>query len=250
MSTKKFLQMCLLAAILLATFATTSAARALSACGSSYTVVRGDTLRRIAATCGTNLAALRLANPNLGSGDLIYPGQVIMLPGAILYGGNGYDTYIVSSGDTLKSLAYRFGTSMDVLAQLNGIANYNLIYEGQRLTVPSADSVPAPIPGPVPGSGQVYTVQRGDTLRKIAERVNTTTEVLLRLNPQIWNANLIYAGQQINLPASASTYIVQRGDTLKIIAARYGTTYEALLALNPQIANPNLIYVGQVIYLR
>jgi LysM repeat protein len=248
MSTKKFLQLLMLALVVLAAFATTTAARAASACGSSYTVVRGDTLRRIAATCGTNLAALRLANPGLGSGDLIYPGQVIMLPGALIYGGNGYDTYIVASGDTLKSLANRFGTTMDVLAQLNGIANYNLIYEGQRLTVPSAASTP--IPGPVPGSGQVYTVQRGDTLRKIAARVNTTVDVLLQLNPQIWNANLIYAGQQINLPASATTYIVQRGDTLKIIAARYGTTIEALLAINPQIVNPNLIYVGQLIYLR
>ncbi len=248
MSTKKFLQILMLALVVLAAFATTTAARAASACGSSYTVVRGDTLRRIAATCGTNLAALRLANPGLGSGDLIYPGQVIMLPGALIYGGNGYDTYIVASGDTLKSLANRFGTTMDVLARLNGITNYNLIYEGQRLTVPSAASVP--IPGPIPGSGQVYTVQRGDTLRKIAARVNTTVDVLLKLNPQIWNANLIYAGQQINLPASATTYIVQRGDTLKIIAARYETPIEALLALNPQIINPNIIYVGQIIRLR
>ncbi len=72
-------------------------------------------------------------------------------------------------------------------------------------------------------------------------------DAILKVNPQIYNPNLIYAGQVINLPAGLSTYVVQRGDTLKIIAARFGTSLESLLALNPQIYNPNLIYVGQVI---
>jgi N-acetylmuramoyl-L-alanine amidase len=250
MSTKKFIQLFLLAAMLLTSLASTTGALAASSCGSSYTVVSGDTLRLIAGYCDTNVAALRLANPAIGNGNLIYPDQVLMLPGAMLYGNNGYDTYIVARGDTLKALAIRFNTNMDVLGSLNGLYNYNLIYEGQRLTVPSGGSSVPPAPGPVPGSGQAYTVQRGDTLRKIAARANTSVDAILQLNPQIWNANVIYVGQIIVLPASASTYIVQYGDTLKIIAARFGTTYEQLLALNPQIANPNLIYVGQTIYLR
>ena len=72
---------------------------------------------------------------------------------------------------------------------------------------------------------------------------------MLKVNPQIYNPNLIYVGQVINLPAGLSTYVVQYGDTLKIIAARFGTSWESLLALNPQITNANLIYVGQVIRL-
>jgi len=250
MSTKKFFQLLVLVSVLVASFATTTSALAAYTCGPTVTVARGDTLRKIADRCGTTVYALRRANPTIGSGDLIYPDQLLLLPGALISGNNGYSTYIVMRGDTLKSLAYRFGTSMDVLVSLNAdITNVNVIYEGQRIVVPSGGGVPSTPPPvtPPPASGQVYTVQRGDTLRKIADRLNTTVDGILKVNPQIYNPNLIYVGQAINLPAGLSTYVVQKGDTLRIIAARYGTSWENLLALNPQITNANLIYVGQVI---
>ena len=245
MFTKRFFQLFVLVSVLVASFATTTGASAAYYCGPTVTVVSGDTLRKIADRCGTTVYALRRANPMIGSGDLIYPDQLLLLPGALVSGNNGYSTYIVMRGDTLKALANRFGTSMEVLISLNAdITNANVIYEGQRMVVPSGSGVPST---PPPASGQVYTVQRGDTLRKIADRLNTTVDAILKVNPQIYNPNLIYVGQVINLPAGLSTYVVQRGDTLKIIAARFGTSLESLLALNPQIYNPNLIYVGQVI---
>jgi len=245
MSTKKFIQLLVLISVLVTSFATTTAVKAAYYCGTSVTVVKGDTLRKIADRCGTTVYALRRANPEIGSGDLIYPNQALLLPGAILYGNNGYNTYIVMRGDTLKALANRFGTSMDVLVSLNvDITNINRIYEGQRMVVPSGSGVPS---DPPPASGQTYTVQRGDTLRKIADRLNTSVDAILKVNPQISNPNLIYAGQVINLPSGLSTYVVQKGDTLRIIAARFGTSVESLLALNPQITNANLIYTGQVI---
>jgi len=245
MSTKKFLQLLVLISLLVASFATATGASAAASCGTSVTVVKGDTLRKIAERCGTSVSALRRANPEIGSGDLIYPNQVLLLPGTILHGNNGYNTYIVMRGDTLKSLANRFGTSIDVLLSLNkAITNANVIYEGQRLVVPSGSGVPST---PPPASGQSYTVRRGDTLRIIAGRFNTTVDAILKVNPQITDPNRIYAGQVINLPAGLSTHVVQKGDTLRIIASRYGTSVEALLKLNPQIKNANLIYVGQVI---
>ncbi len=249
MSTKKFFQLIVLISVLVATFATTTGASAAYSCGMSVTVVPGDTLRKIADRCGTTVYALRRANPMIGSGDLIYPDQLLLLPGALISGNNGYSTYIVMRGDTLKALANRFGTSMDVLVGLNAdITNINVIYEGQRMVVPSGSGVPS-TPPPPPASGQTYTVRRGDTLRKIADRLNTTVDALLKVNPQIANPNLIYVGQVINLPAGLATYVVQKGDTLRIIASRYGTSVDNLLALNLQIKNANLIYVGQVIRL-
>jgi LysM repeat protein len=255
MNAKKFLQSFVLIAVLLASLATTSSAFAAPAlagqCGSSVTVVSGDTLRKIADRCGVSVAALRLANPEIGWGNLIYPGQVLQLPGTILGTDGGYFIYIVARGDTLKGLAIRFGTTVNALLAANpGIYNPNVIYEGQRLKV--YVNTPPPPPGnpPPPPSGSVYYVQRGDTLRKIAARFSTTVDVLLRLNPGIYNPNLIYVGQAISVPAQASTYVVQRGDTLRIIANRFGTTVNALLALNPNILNPNLIYVGQTLRVR
>jgi LysM repeat protein len=253
MNTTRFLQLFVLLSVLLASFASTSPAFAAPAlagqCGTSVTVVSGDTLQKIANRCGTSVAALRLANPELGWGNLIYPNQVLLLPGAILYGDNGYDTYLVVRGDTLKSLANRFGTSVDTLLSLNkSITNVNLIYEGQRLVVPSGRGVPVPPPtNPPPANGQLYYAQSGDTLRKIAAKFNTSVDAILRVNPQITNPNVIYVGQAISIPAGVSTYAVQKGDTLRMIANKFGITVDGLLALNPNIKNPNLIYVGQVI---
>ncbi|MDP1546149.1 MAG: LysM peptidoglycan-binding domain-containing protein [Anaerolineales bacterium] len=244
MKSKKLIQLVLVVAVLVTAMGFTGSAAAYS-CGTSYTVQKGDTLSIIAKACGTTVAAITLANPNLGK--YIYVGQKLVLPGAYWDNGNGYATYVVARGDTLKSLAARFGTSMDTLASLNSIANYNLIYEGQRLTVPSGNAVPVP---PPPISGAAYTVQKGDTLRKIAERIGVTVNDILKVNPKITNANVIYVGQVINLPAAASYHTVQSGDTMRKIATRYGTTLDSLISLNPQIKDINKIYIGQVVRIR
>jgi peptidoglycan endopeptidase LytE len=250
MNIKKFLQLFVLVAVLVATFATASSAFATAGCGSSVTVVKGDTLRKIADRCGTTVSALRRANPEIGSGNLIFPGQVLQLPGAILGTDGGYFIYVIARGDTLKGLATRFNTTVDALLKANPeITNQNVIYEGQWIKVYVAPATPPP-PAPPPASGQTYYVQKGDTLRNIASRWSTTVDAVLKVNPQIANPNLIYVGQAITIPSGVSSYIVQKGDTLRVISNKFGTTVENLLSLNPDIKNANLIYVGQVINIR
>jgi LysM repeat protein len=236
--------MVLLAAVLLASLGLAPQALANTTCGNQVQVVRGDTLKKIAARCDTIVDALLRANPQVKNANLIYPGQVLVMPGAIITGNGSYDIYVVQRGDTLKSLAARFGTSITTLMRLNAdITNANVIYEGQRLKIP-VNTIPNT------GSSQVYVVKSGDTLRKIAARYNTTWDALLRMNPQIKNPNVIYVGQKINVPSTVATYTIQRGDTLKSIATHYNTSVQALLQLNPAIKDPNIIFVGQVIKLQ
>ncbi|MEZ4711778.1 MAG: LysM peptidoglycan-binding domain-containing protein [Caldilineaceae bacterium] len=59
----------------------TVAIAAQSACGNSVTVAYGDTLRQIAARCNTTVAAILQVNPQIRNANLIYPGQVISMPG-------------------------------------------------------------------------------------------------------------------------------------------------------------------------
>ena len=150
---KKLLQSFVLVAMLFSMFATTSSAAFAAGCGTSVTVVSGDTLRKIADRCDTTVSAIRRANPEIGTGNLIYPGQVLLLPGTILGTDGGYLIYIVSRGDTVKGLAARFGSTVDlILANNPDIKNVNLIYEGQRLTIYVSSPETPPPPPPEPGA--------------------------------------------------------------------------------------------------
>ena len=102
--------------------------------------------------------------------------------------GPATSTYTVQSGDTLSSIASKFGTSHQTLASLNGIANPNLIYVGQTLRVNGSASV-----------GSVYyTVRSGDNLSSIAAKFGTSYQSIAALNG-LSNPNLIYAGQTLKI---------------------------------------------------
>ncbi len=127
-------------------------------------------------------------------------------------------THVVRQGETLFRIALRYGISVSDLAAANGITNPSLIYAGQRLRIPgrvapTATSTRTPAPPtatinatatPVPAPTTTYTVQRGDTLLKIASRFNTTVSGILRLN-RINNPNLIFVGQQLQIRAVSGT---------------------------------------------
>jgi len=153
--------------------------------------------------------------------------------------------YVVRSGDTLYSLSRRFGVSVQVLMQVNGISNPNYIQVGQKLTIPGSGYV-TPTPSPSPAT---YVVQRGDTLYSIARRYGTTVGAIALAN-RIANPSLIFAGQKLVIPGASTpppsdlVHVVQAGETLSSIARRYGTTYWAIAIAN-NLANPNVIYPGQ-----
>jgi lysozyme len=104
-------------------------------------------------------------------------------------------TYVVVRGDTLSGIAGRFWTSVAELVALDGIANWNLIYVGQRLRLPGTVAPPAPSRAQ---PGRVYVVRRGDTLSGIAARFGTSVRGLAAQNG-IRNVNLIYVGQVLHV---------------------------------------------------
>ena len=57
--------------------------------------------------------------------------------------------YVVRAGDTLSAIAVRNGTTVAALMQANGIRNANMVYSGQRLTIPGRGAAPAPSGAPV-----------------------------------------------------------------------------------------------------
>lgn len=109
---------------------------------SIYVVQAGDTLAAIARRFGTTIAELVRLN-SLADPDRIAIGQKLVVPGA----GSAApaqgtttegerQTYVVQAGDSLLSIARRFGVTTKDLQAANNLSNPDLIYPGQVLVIP------------------------------------------------------------------------------------------------------------------
>lgn len=160
--------------------------------------------------------------------------------------------HVVSWGDTLFSIASRYGTSMNAVMQANNLRNADFIWVGERLVIPGPTTAPAP-----PTGTTTYLVQTGDTLFSIATRYGTSVSALMQANGlyNYW----IYAGQTLRIPGSPALpivppppsqgiyHIVRPGDYLSLIATQYGTTVYAMQIAN-RLPNPSFIWTGQRLF--
>ena len=111
-----------------------------------HTVQTGETLLGIALQYGTTVDAIVAAN-GLQDPDAVGVGQKLVIPPAGSSGDEPADapedvpddqgeaTYVVQAGDTLTSIARRFGTTVEVLAELNGLTEPYQIVAGETLRV-------------------------------------------------------------------------------------------------------------------
>lgn len=149
----------------------------------TYTVQSGDTLSGIAAKFGTTYQNLAAIN-GIGDPNQIWPGQVLKVTGTA----SQESTYYVQAGDTLSSIAAKFGTTVSNLVSINHIGNPNVIYVGQKIYVGEASQ----------GQSNAYTIQSGDTLSAIASKFGTTWQALAQKNG-LANPNVIYVGQTLTI---------------------------------------------------
>jgi LysM repeat protein len=122
-------------------------AAAQSSCGDRVTVASGDTLSRIARSCGTTLSALIAANPTIDPNRL-RPGMVIWTrPGGSQGGMYGRpsaphhsgSSYVVQPGDRLSRIALELGIEIDELIALNPHVNPSFLRPGEVLRLPRRD---------------------------------------------------------------------------------------------------------------
>ena len=200
----------------------------------SYVVKSGDTLWSIAKKYGVSVDELKEKN-NLNSNALSI-NQVLLIP-TVLEEVPEEETgeyYTVVSGDTLYSIANKYGLTVDELKSLNNLSS-NLLSVGQRLLVkPTTAST----------TEETYTVKKGDNLYQIALQFDTTVDALKTLNGL--TSNLLSIGQVLKIPSSSSNeivYTVVSGDNLYQIARRFGTTVAAIMSRN-NLTN-NMLSIGQ-----
>lgn len=219
----------------------------------TYRVRPGDTLSTIARrwhiTVKSIVTANRLRSDRLRAGQrlILTVPNVERAPIQQASRSTGsHKIHAVSSGETLSSIARRYGVSVSALRTTNRISG-NVIRPGQRLRIPgtAGDDLPAAV---------IYTVRQGDALSTIAQRFGTTVTKLKRAN-RLTN-NTLRVGQRLEIPDAeparakreveapkSEIYVVRQGDTLSEIADRYGVGLSKLRAANG--LRGNAIRIGQ-----
>lgn len=147
-----------------------------------YVVKSGDSLWSIANRYNTSVNEIRELNEL--SSDVLQIGQVLLIP--ISENVNNI-TYTVKAGDSLYSIAQKYGTTVDEIKKANNLTS-NLLSIGQQLKIPTTKDY------------LDYTVQSGDSLYKIAQKFNTTVNDIMKLNNI--TTSLLQIGQQLKIPIS------------------------------------------------
>lgn len=223
----------------------------------TYTVKAGDTLYGISNQFGVSVT--ELANINNVKAETLKIGQVLNIPVSSGTNPNNMFMYTVKSGDTLYSIARKYGTTVDEIIKLNNLKNTNLSV-GKVLRIPEMYTPEDQMMVP---NYINYTVKKGDNLYSIARNNNIDIDTLIKDNGL--TSNKLSIGQilriRVNTPitteieecfgpdyippedTNTTLYTVKKGDSLYSIAKQFGTTASIITSIN-KLSNSNL-QIGQ-----
>ena len=198
-----------------------------------YVVKKGDSFYSIASINNTTVNKIKELN-NLSS-NVLQIGQLLKLPTSSIEDNTveNQNMYVVKKGDSLYSISNKYNTTVDNIKKLNNLSS-NILQIGQKLIIPSNNSS---------GNQIIYTVKKGDSLWIIANKYDTTVDMIKSVNNL--SSNLLTIGDQLIIPSTSNyiNYVVKKGDSLWIIANKYNTTVDKIKKLNN--LSSNLLQIGQ-----
>lgn len=241
-----------------------------------YIVQSNDTLTGIAQQHGLSLKQLADYNA-LSINSPVYTGQTLYLkanampkpvqaakPAAVTHNKTNSiktESYTVQRGEYLQLLAQRYQLSVQQLVDLNPtLEPDSQLLLGQKINVPVVEKKAAVAVTPPKTLAalqqkyelETYTVQRGESLFSIANKVNIPVNELAALNQLTGQAG-VKIGQKIRVPVTQKkvpeVYTVQAGDSLTAIAARYELSLSDIAQLNGLNSNSN-VRIGQRLKLK
>jgi LysM repeat protein len=166
----------------------------------------------------------------------------------------GNVVHTVVKGETLWSLAHKYGTSSKEIMCLNCLSCPTLCV-GQVIEIPAnpafANFDKCGKPCPKASSQVIYSVKAGDSLWNIARKYNTTVEAIMKYN--FLSSDVLTLGQRMYIPISVKPdvsessrlYIVKAGDSLWTIAQKFGTTVESIYKKNN--LSTDVLQIGKVL---
>lgn len=132
-----------------------------------------------------------------------------------------YDIYRIEVGDTIESIASRYGTTSDVIRKMNSNSSFGV---GSAIVVPRVNQY-----------FDMYNIQKGDTLYEIARRYNTDYNLLALLNG-LNVYDYIYPDMMIMVPKrDIKYYITKENDTINSVNKLLGSNMNRLLDENNNI---------------
>jgi membrane-bound lytic murein transglycosylase D len=241
---------------------------------SSYetvTISRQVHLKAIAQAVDIPLETLKALNPELRYGIVppaadyalrVLPdmGKTVLaridaLPTSTSPQAASYVYHRVRGGDTLSTIARKYGTSVSKITKANRISERTIIVPGQRLRIPCRNcNTRTATSRPARSSSTIvkHRVHSGDSLWIIARKYDTSTKAIQRANGM--KGTRIAIGQVLKIPTTRAdrsgsyrTYQVKRGDIPFEIARRYNMPLQRFLKVN-RLTESSKIYPGQKLY--
>ena len=199
----------------------------------AYVVAHGDTVFSIAQRFHVSVEKLRDEN-DLSTRASIHPGQKIRLP-------SDYRAPSVEAADE----------PAEVVAADKGDAPAGKKSHKGKAAADVDDTHPVTGGGPVvtrEAKGETYKAKKGDTLAKVADRLDVDVAQLKRINHL--KGNSVRAGQVFHGPSFTEHYYVAgAGETLASIAQRFGVSLESLRAENELSRRVITVRQGQKVFL-
>lgn len=125
--------------------------------------------------------------------------------------------YTVQSGDTISTIAQKFGISVNTILWENDLSSYSLIRPGQVLKI-------------LPFTGVAHTVGRGETLGWIANKYDVDSDKIMEAN-EMTNANQLSVGQKLLIPNGSKSSYTSRTTTT--------TSYTGVSAIRDIVKSPS-----------
>ncbi len=155
----------------------------------------GDNLTYIAEQYDVTIEALRVVN-HLRNADVLVVGQELIIPGG--EGEAVAAVHRVQIGDSLASIAHRYGTSVEAVMEANLLINRDYVpATGQVLSVISRTGSEQPYPV----QGTPYFVEEGETILEIAARHGFPVSQLAQANDLAYPVRL-FPGQRLRIPGN------------------------------------------------
>lgn len=204
-------------------------------CSEYYTIKEGDTLSSIAEIYGTDAEKILRLNPGLDPLNLIPGTRICAVSGTIqpVQCPPGSVAYNINSGDTLRSIAERFGTTVEAITDANpGLDPFNLPV-GRRICIDQAR------PNlPECSFSNYYIIRKGDTLQTIASVFGVEVSDIIRLNHGI-NPRNLRVGDIICIPSAPSPVeIVINIPAKRLTVYRQGSIYREYIIATGKPSTP------------